>query len=148
MASPIHAFETSVAVEYGPIAAVLVYGLQGWVRHAAANDRHRIHRRTWTYNSVRAWQEQYPYLSAATIRRTLERLSDQRVILVRNDLNRAKWDRTKWYAFADEKRWVPDVAERYAAREQRVQDEQLGRLFDFQKRPGTESSTYLGGPHD
>ena len=50
----------------------------------------------WTYNSIRQWQEQFPFWSESTIRRTIIALEKDRLLITGN-FNRMKMDRTKWY---------------------------------------------------
>jgi hypothetical protein len=50
----------------------------------------------WTYNTYEDWQAQFPFLSLSTIKRTINRLESQN-LLVSDNFNRIKIDRTKWY---------------------------------------------------
>jgi len=50
----------------------------------------------WVYNTHEEWQEQFPFWSIATIRRTLSTLENSG-ILVSGNYNQRKFDKTKWY---------------------------------------------------
>lgn len=50
----------------------------------------------WTYNSIKEWQEQFPFWSERTIQRTITNLEKMKLIIVGN-YNKLKIDRTKWY---------------------------------------------------
>jgi hypothetical protein len=50
----------------------------------------------WTFNSVKEWQEQFPFWSEKTIQRTITDLEKMKLIIVGN-YNKLKIDRTKWY---------------------------------------------------
>jgi hypothetical protein len=51
----------------------------------------------WAYRSIRDLQETFPFLSIATINRTIQSL--MRMGLIKTaDFNRAKYDRTRWFA--------------------------------------------------
>lgn len=51
----------------------------------------------WIYNTVKEWQEQFPFWSEATITRTLENLEGAQLIKTGN-YNKSSMDRTKWYS--------------------------------------------------
>lgn len=102
----IHTFEPAVAAEYGVVEAVVIKSFQFWISHNHANGTHRYDDRTWTYNSTRGMRKLFPYLSEKQIYGVLKRLIEGGV-LVTGNYNRTGFDRTTWYAFADEDRWIP-----------------------------------------
>lgn len=51
---------------------------------------------TWVYNSYPEWQEQFPFWSIDTIKRTIHKL-EKTGLLVSDSFNTMKMDRTKWY---------------------------------------------------
>lgn len=102
---PSHFFDTQVATEFGMVEALLINHFQFWIAHNRANKANQRQGRTWTYNSVKALQELLPYLGVKQIRNGLKRLEDRGVLLVDN-YNQTPYDRTLWYAFADEDRWL------------------------------------------
>lgn len=51
----------------------------------------------WTCNSVKTLQEKFPYMTQKQIRTALKRLQDEGIIITDN-YNRTKYDRTLWYA--------------------------------------------------
>lgn len=85
--------------------AVLIKNLQFWIEHNYRNDRNFFDGRTWTYNSVRAFLELFPYMSKKQIYGALGRLETAGV-LVTGNYNDTRYDRTTWYAFADEEKWI------------------------------------------
>ncbi len=50
----------------------------------------------WTFNSYDGWQEQFPFWSESTIKRTIRSLEKSGLVIVGN-YNKLKIDRTKWY---------------------------------------------------
>lgn len=50
----------------------------------------------WVYNTIDNWQQQMPFLSATTIRRAIKHLEQQHIIVTDN-FNTFKADKTKWY---------------------------------------------------
>ena len=54
----------------------------------------------WTYCSVKAFEELFPYMSKKTIRTSLQKLEDSGVIKC-GYFNSKPYDRTKWYALTE-----------------------------------------------
>lgn len=50
----------------------------------------------WSYNSYEKWQEQFPFWSLSTIKRTIKKLESYGLVISGN-YNKMKIDRTKWY---------------------------------------------------
>lgn len=92
-----HSFSVSAAVEVGVNAAILLNNIAYWAAVNAANGRNAHDGHYWTYNSVAALQELFPYLSAQKIRGALSKLEDGGYIVTGN-YNKSAYDRTKWYA--------------------------------------------------
>ena len=97
----IHSFDIDDARQYGILEAVIISNFKFWIAHNKANGNHQHDGRTWTYNSVQALVELFPYASIDKVRRAIERLVD-RGVLVKGCYNESPYDRTAWYAFADE----------------------------------------------
>ena len=102
----VHSFDVEHAKEYGIAPAILIHHLQFWIAHNRANKQHYHDGRTWTFNSVKAFEELFPYLSKDQVRRALDHLRDRKVIVVGN-YNTTPYDRTAWYAFSDESKFLP-----------------------------------------
>ena len=95
-----HSFDIDIAKEYGIPCAVLLKHLWYWIEKNKANRKNVRDGSYWTYNSISAFCELFPYLSKNTIIRALKKLADEGIIkeAVFND---AAFDRTKWYAITD-----------------------------------------------
>ena len=96
----LHMFDPRVAEEYGVNAAVIFQNLAYWIEHNSANGSNFHDGRYWTYNSVKAFSELFPYLTEKQIRGALKKLEDGGMIIVGN-YNKSAYDRTRWYALAD-----------------------------------------------
>lgn len=97
----IHTFDTKDAERYGILEAVIISNFKFWIANNKANQRNQFDGRTWTYNSVQALAELFPYASIGQVRRAIEKLVEAG-ILVKGCYNESPYDRTAWYAFADE----------------------------------------------
>jgi hypothetical protein len=100
-----HIFDIEHAKVYGIEEAIIIANLQFWITKNRANGKHEHDGRTWTYNTIKAMSELFPYMSANTIRRALEKLVEKGVLLTGN-YNSSTYDRTLWYAFSDESTWL------------------------------------------
>lgn len=93
----INSFDTDVAIDVGINAAILYKNIQYWCEKNRTNDQHFHDGFYWTYNSISAFCEQFPYLSEKQIRSALKILEDKEYIKSGN-YNKVAYDRTKWYA--------------------------------------------------
>lgn len=100
-----YAFNINLAKDLGLEEAIMMKHFQFWIAKNKANGKHFHDDRTWTYNSVKAFDKQFPFWTPSKIRRILKSLIDQKVLIVGN-YNSAKYDRTKWYSIADEQTFV------------------------------------------
>ena len=92
-----HSFDVDVAKEYGVTCAVILRHLYFWIEKNRANEKHCYDDHYWTYGSVKAFCELFPYFSKNTIIRSLQKLVDAGIIIEGN-YNKSPYDRTKWYA--------------------------------------------------
>lgn len=92
-------FDIDVATEFGMAAAVLFQNIAFWVRHNEANKRqiHYHNNKYWSYNSMNAFSELFPFLTDYAIRKALKDLEDAGLI-ISDDFNDKPFDRTKWYS--------------------------------------------------
>lgn len=93
----INSFDTDVAQDVGIVAAILYKNIQYWCLKNKANEINEHDGLFWTYNSMKAYQELFPYLGVKAIRAGLDKLEEQGYIKVGN-FNENKRDRTRWYA--------------------------------------------------
>ena len=95
----------SLACLVGVNAAIFLQQVHYWCQNfRRLNDRRHYHRgRWWVWNAVesargdRCWCEQFPFWSAATIRRLIARLVEREILLI-DRFNLKRYDRTNWYS--------------------------------------------------
>jgi hypothetical protein len=92
-----HSFDPDIAARVGCNAAVIYQNLFYWAEKNAANGRHFYEGRWWTYNSISAFSELFPYLTGKQIRTALDKLESDGLI-VSGCYNKSAYDRTKWYS--------------------------------------------------
>jgi hypothetical protein len=91
-----HHFNIEDAKKYGITEAVILHNIRFWVAKNKANQTHFYEEQYWTYNSIAAFTELFPYLTVDQIRRALESLEKAGAIKTGN-FNQSPYDRTKWY---------------------------------------------------
>ena len=95
-----HHFDIQLAQEYGILEAVLLDNIQFWIKKNIANNQNYFDGSYWTYNSIHAFSELFPYASEKQIRTALKKLVDVGLIKTGN-YNKSAYDRTLWYAFTE-----------------------------------------------
>lgn len=95
-----HHFNIEDAKKYGVNAAVILNNIRFWEAKNRANGVNLHDEKYWTYNSVEAYQELFPYLTADQIRYALNKLVEEGAIL-KGNYSENKYDRTSWYTVAD-----------------------------------------------
>lgn len=96
-----HHFDVLHAIDHGIPAAILLNNFIFWIRKNRANGVHFHEGRTWTYNSVAAFQDLFPYMGVKQIRGAIDKLIENNV-LIKRDLSRGRSDRSLWYALVNE----------------------------------------------
>jgi len=76
-----HSFAPGIAAQVGLNAAVLYQNLTFWIEKNRANRRNFRDDRYWTYNSIPAFAELFPYLTEKQIRTALDKLLNAGLIL-------------------------------------------------------------------
>lgn len=83
-----------LATEIGLNEAIFVQQLHYWLTGKSAKERDG---RRWVYNTYEGWQENFPFWSVSTIRRTINSCIKQNFIITGN-YNKLGIDKTKWYS--------------------------------------------------
>ena len=76
--------------------AIVLQQIHYWLKHKEKNRQDYIDGHYWVYNTYGQWQEQFPFWSVMTIRRTMTRL-ENKGLLIAGNYNKAGFDKTKWY---------------------------------------------------
>lgn len=134
-----HFFDVDIAIDFGVNAAIILQNIKYWVDHNRANGTNFYDGRYWTFNSVKAFEELFPYMSANTIRNTLNKLQDAGLIVVGN-YNKSAYDRTKWYALTEEAEAMFERGKTICQNQQMDFDE-LTNQFDESNEPIPDINT-------
>ena len=95
-----HSFNIELAKEYGILEAIIINNLFFWIEKNKANNVSYYDGTYWTYNSVKALNELFPYASERKISYALKHLEEEGIIKTGN-YNKLAYDRTLWYAFTE-----------------------------------------------
>jgi len=96
-----HSFDVNIAVRHGIQAAVLIENLRFWLLKNIANKKNFHEGHYWTYNSVKAFAELFPYMSEDSIQRVLKKLEVEGILFT-GSFNHNSHDRTKWYRLSED----------------------------------------------
>lgn len=92
-----HTFDVDIATQYGVNAAIVFQDMGYWCEHSRINRKNYHDGLYWTFNSISALSEHYPYMSSKAIRTAIQKLVDGELLTTGN-FNKKGWDRTLWYA--------------------------------------------------
>jgi uncharacterized phage protein (TIGR02220 family) len=95
-----YSFDIDIATEYGIDNAIFINNLAYWVKLNKANNTNLHDGKYWTYNSVKALCELFPFWSVGQIKRVIKNCIDLGAIET-NNFNKIKYDRTTWYTLSD-----------------------------------------------
>lgn len=95
-----HSFDIDIAEKYGIKAAIILNNLQYWIEKNKANEKNYFDGNFWTYNSAKAFQVLFKYMSEKEIRTALKILIDEGLIITGN-YNSNCYDHTLWYAITE-----------------------------------------------
>ena len=93
-------FRVELAAEYGVDGAIFLHCMAFWIAKNRANGRHFYEGRYWTYNTMKALTELFPFWSRRQIERIVAGLKKAKALLTGN-FSEDKTDRTLWYALSD-----------------------------------------------
>lgn len=95
----IHNFDTEIAQKYGLLESILINHIYYWIEKNRANETNFYDGTYWTYNSTRAFNTLFPYVSERQIKNALKHLREEGILLTGN-YNKSTYDRTLWYALS------------------------------------------------
>ncbi len=101
----VHNFDTQLAKQYGVNQAILLEYFRFWITLNRNNNKNHHEGKTWLYNTVQSIHEVYSYFTYKQVRYAIGVLI-KKGVLVKNKFNRCAWDKTCWYAFADEELFI------------------------------------------
>lgn len=95
----LHNFDTDIAKQYGMLEAILLNNIYYWIEKNRANETNFYDGAYWTFNSTKAFNQLFPYVSERQIKNALKHLRDEEILITGN-YNKSTYDRTLWYALS------------------------------------------------
>lgn len=96
----VYTFDSYIAMLAGVNAAVIFQNIGFWVAKNKANEKHFHDGKYWTYNSIRAFQSLFPFLSERQVQFAIQKLIECDLI-EEGSFNELGFDRTKWYTLTN-----------------------------------------------
>jgi hypothetical protein len=95
--------DTDLATCFGVNEAIVIQQVHYWLEVNKEAGKNYINDRHWTYNTIADWQSlNFPFWSYDTVKRIFSKLESEGILLADN-FNEMKRDRTKWYSIDYEK---------------------------------------------
>ena len=110
----------NLAIAIGLNEAIFIQQLHYWINGVSGKSRDG---QRWIYNTYNDWQDNFPFWSNATIRRTIKNLEDGGYILSTSKYNAMRIDRTKWYTVNYEK--ISEIEKTLVVDNRIAQNEQM-----------------------
>lgn len=136
-----HNFDVDIATEYGMLEAILLNNLWFWIEKNRANDVNYYDGYYWTYNSTRAFNELFPYVSQRQIQNALKRLIEAEILQTGN-YNKVAYDRTLWYAFTEKGECIMQKREIHYAKKGNGKDKNAQPIPDNKPDNKPINNTY------
>lgn len=95
-----HHFNVEIAKTFGVNIAIFLDHMSFWITKNLTNELHLHDGSCWTRNTLKAYQEMFPYLSVKQIRKVLSDCEKYDLIKIGN-YNKIQYDRTGWYALTE-----------------------------------------------
>ena len=99
-----HAFHPQIAADYGVDIAILVHYMHFWIDKNARSGKNHYDGHTWMYQPLKDLKSAFPYWTVRQVEWLIKK-AVSKGILIKGNYNNTKYDRTCWYAFADEKKF-------------------------------------------
>lgn len=128
-----HHFDIYIAEQYGILEAILLNHFEFWIAKNEANETNYYDGDYWTYNSTKALQKLFPYVSQRKIQNALKHLIDEGVLMTGN-YNKSAYDRTLWYAFTEKGKCIMQKC--------KMEDANLSNQLCNNVQPIPDNNTY------
>lgn len=89
-------FDPNIAEELGVDCAIMFANIEFWVDTNKRNGINMFNDKYWTFNSIRAFREQFPFWTEQNIKTILKKLVEAKYI-EKGRFNKKGYDKTSWY---------------------------------------------------
>jgi hypothetical protein len=95
-----HHFNIDLASKYGVNEAIFCHNLYFWIIKNRANKKHFYDGHYWTYNTMAAFTELFPYWTYKQLRTVITNC-EKKGLIVKGNYNKSSYDQTLWYTITD-----------------------------------------------
>lgn len=117
MSSLHHSFDIDYADVYGVREAIIIHHFQHWVRINQKLKKNFKEGKTWTFQTIDEIAVHFPYMSKSEIFDIIQKLclgkgrrskknQEFPPVLMKGNFNKKNYDKTIWYAFVDEDKFI------------------------------------------
>ena len=121
-----HSFDIKLASEFSVVEAILIHHFQYWINFNRQLKRNFHQDRFWSFQTLDEICAHFPYFQRGQVERIINKLVESDVLL-KGNFNKKKYDRTVWYAFKDEEKFLPPI-DRSRFREMEISESRNGDL--------------------
>lgn len=101
-----HSFDVNFATEYKNVdIAILICHFQYWINMNKRLGRNLHENRTWTYQTLTEIAAMFPYWTKRQVEKYINKMVELK-ILTKGNFNKNSFDRTVWYAFVNESKFL------------------------------------------
>lgn len=86
-----------LAVKIGLNESIILQQFHYWLKINKRTNKNFKDNYHWTYNTYKEWQDQFPFWSISTIKRTVYKLEKLGLVISTDKFNKLQIDKTKWY---------------------------------------------------
>ena len=114
--------------------AIFIHNIAYWVFHNKANKQNFNNGYYWTYNTMIAYNELFPFWTYKQIRTIIKNLQSKNILLV-SSFNKKKYDQTKWYTLNHSftKAFYPEIHSK-STNDVKCPNGQMGKISMFTKK--------------
>lgn len=95
-----HTFNVLIATEFDVNTSIFIHNLAFWTHKNIANEKHFYEDRFWSYNTLNALTDLFPYWSIDQIR-TIIKNCIKNGLMIKGNFNKSGYDRTQWFSLTD-----------------------------------------------
>lgn len=116
-----HSFDVHIAAKYGITEAIIISHICYWIDFNRRTKKNFHQGRTWFYDTLDDIRAHFPYLTKDQVFNAIYRLCngksrkskkkdlDFEPVLLIGNFNQTTYDRTAWYSFIDESKWLKQI---------------------------------------
>lgn len=103
-----HSFDIKIASEFSVVEAIIIHHFQYWINFNRQICRNLHEGRFWSFQTLDEICAHFPYFQRGQVERIINKLVESGVLL-KGNFNKKKYDRTVWYAFKDQEKYLPPI---------------------------------------